>query len=316
MNYRYLFCVLYVAVYFSLQCSAQFFSHAVEDSMALVKASVACVRTYPGHSQEMASQIIMGTPVRILSDDGEWYSVETPEGYKGYVIHNALQRLSAREYNDWRKSDRVFVNGIGIYRIKSIGDKYPVSDLFSGSVLRIISRTDSSYIVVTPDKRKGWIYNTEAINLTDIPDLSIDSLISRGRQMTGVSYLWGGTTPAAIDCSGFVKILYLSEGLILRRDASQQAQTGIILYNDYRKYQSGDLIFFQSARTGNIVHVGMYLGDGLYIHSSGRVKINSLDPDSPLYVKSNILAGGSRIRGMEDTPGITRIISHPWFVDK
>ncbi len=312
---KYLLCALYAMAQFAFNCSAQYFSNVAEDSMALVKSSVACVRTLPGHSQELSSQIIMGTPVKILSDDGGWYLVETPEGYKGYVIHNGLQKLNAVEYNRWRNSKRVFVIGVTTSRIRSLANEYPVSDVFSGSILKLVEDNDSCYIVETPDHRQGWLLKSEAIDLCAIPELNIDSMINRGMQLTGVSYLWGGTTPAAIDCSGFVKILYLSEGVILRRDASQQALTGTILSDDYTEYKPGDLVFFKSAKTGNIVHVGMYIGNSLYIHSSGRVRINSLNPDSNLFIRSNILAGGSRIRGMEDTSGITRIISHPWFIN-
>lgn len=314
MNIKALFCALYVIVFYAFSCSAQYYSQVSVDSMALVKASVACLRTFPGHSQELSSQLIMGTPVKVLGDDGSWYYVETPEGSTGYMIHNAVKRLSVDEYKDWRESDRIFVTGVNTRRLRSENSDYPISDVFSGSVLKITSETPEKFFVETPDKRQGWIPKSEAISLSALSDIRVDSLISRARQLTGVSYLWGGTTPAAVDCSGFVKVLYLSEGLILRRDANQQAETGNILDSDFTCYRPGDLIFFKSATTGNINHVGMYIGDGNYIHSAGRVKINSLNPESPLFIRSNILAGARRIIGQENTPGITSILSHPWFV--
>ena len=128
--------------------------------------------------------------------------------------------------------------------------------------------------------------------------------------MLGSGYLWGGTSTKVTDCSGLMKIAYLANGIILSRDASQQALTGEKIA-DWHKAELGDLLFFGNSKTGRVTHVGMYLRDGLYIHCSGQVKINSLEEKSPLYLYSPLSI--SRIKTKIGTTGIIPVRDHSWF---
>ncbi|MFQ8827118.1 MAG: NlpC/P60 family protein [Alistipes sp.] len=76
----------------------------------------------------------------------------------------------------------------------------------------------------------------------------------------------------------------------------------------------GDLIFFGNPASGRVTHVAMYLGEGRFIHSAGRVKINSLDPSADDYLPMSCLSI-SRIGTRIGTPGITAVRSHPWYFD-
>ena len=130
--------------------------------------------------------------------------------------------------------------------------------------------------------------------------------------MMGSGYLWGGTTTKLTDCSGLAKVSYFSNAIILQRDASQQALTGkIIKAEDWKDARLGDLVFF-GTKTGRVTHVGIYLHDGKYIHCSGQVKINSVDPEADDYLTTPFLSI-SRIDGMVGTKGITAVRNHPWY---
>ena len=61
-----------------------------------------------------------------------------------------------------------------------------------------------------------------------------------------------------------------------------------------------------------MTHVAIHDHDGTYVHSSGRVRVNSVDPDDPAYLTTPFLHA-VRINGNEGTPGITRAIDHPWY---
>jgi cell wall-associated NlpC family hydrolase len=95
-------------------------------------------------------------------------------------------------------------------------------------------------------------------------------------------YLWGGTVAPNYDCSGLMQAAFWDSGIWLPRDSYQQADfTERIAENELL---AGDLIFF--AAKERVSHVALYLGDGEYIHSSGKdggrngIGIDRLSPDS------------------------------------
>jgi len=97
----------------------------------------------------------------------------------------------------------------------------------------------------------------------------------------GTPYRWGGTTPTAFDCSGFVQYVYAKLGVKLPRTAHEQYKVGEKVQPGNLK--PGDLIFFDMMK-GYVSHVGMYLGDNMFIHASTPrtgVRIDCLD--SPIF---------------------------------
>ena len=131
--------------------------------------------------------------------------------------------------------------------------------------------------------------------------------------------MWGGTSVKAPDCSGFVKTVYFMGGIILARDASLQFLHGKeIDPSSLSNLEPGDLLFFgrqTSSGVKRITHVGFYLGDTKVIHSSGRVRINSLDPARPDYNSYLVetIQGARRIIGTESSRGVERAVLHDWY---
>jgi cell wall-associated NlpC family hydrolase len=80
------------------------------------------------------------------------------------------------------------------------------------------------------------------------------------------TYLWGGTVAPNYDCSGLMQAAFASVGIPIPRDAYQQESFALKI--DQSDLKSGDLVFFGTPE--RITHVALYLGNGHYIHSSGK----------------------------------------------
>ncbi len=127
------------------------------DRYALVDISTAYVRSRPSHSGELVTQQLMGFPVKILAVEGEWYRVETIDGYKGYIIGNTLHPVSTEEYNEWKNSERVIVNTNKEQAIAAADGKQ-ISDIVPGAILEYegVCPGDSlTAHVILPDGREG-----------------------------------------------------------------------------------------------------------------------------------------------------------------
>jgi len=287
-----------------------------DKTWALATLSVSNIRALPDDASELVSQEMMGTPLKVLEYINKWYRVQTPENYIGWMDSSGLKQVSAKELEDWKKSDRYLFNHIAGFAYDAPGKNGEiVTDLVLGDLFTVESTKKGYLKINTPDGRSGYVRKANCISFNDwslsLP--KVQPILSVARQMMGSPYLWGGTSTKATDCSGFVKMVYYSQGIILARDASQQARYGeSIDFSNMNNLQPGDLLFFGSS-ADKIRHEGIYLGKGDFIHSSGRVRISSIDPDDPKYNSSRINVAACRILNSLDTEGIVRVKNHLWY---
>jgi hypothetical protein len=180
-----------------------------------------------------------------------------------------------------------------------------------------VEKTGKRFLKISfPDGRVGYVRKADCISFDDwcnIPP-NKNSIVTVSGKMMGFPYLWGGTSSKGVDCSGFTKLVFYSQGIVLARDASQQAKYGEpVDFSDFKNLQIGDLLFFgRSAK--RITHVGIYLGNGDFIHSSGRVHISSIFPEDPKFVPERNLVAVRRILNSVDKEGIISVKNHPWYV--
>ena len=284
---------------------------------ALVKLSIATLRTEAKHSAEVATQGIMGAPVKVLQKDGEWYRVQMADDYIAYVPESSLAFKTESQMKSWRHAKRYIVTCYDSRLVTEAHGDETVSDLVMGHILEFKAESGKWIKLATPDGRVGWVDAADVAELSQWSQqgFSAAQIEKTARRMMGSSYLWGGTSTKVTDCSGLTKVSYLSNGIILQRDASQQALTGKIFKKgtDWHQYETGDLLFFGNEKTGRVTHVGLYLRDGKYIHCSGQVKINSLDPKASDYPYLYSPLSASRIKGMVGTKGIVALKNHPWY---
>ena len=285
-----------------------------EKPWALVKLSVASLRTAGRHSAEMATQGIMGMPLQVLDRDDDWYRVRMPDDYIAYVPGNSLIRIDNARFEEWKKAKRYIVT---VYQTRLVSEPKgdaTVSDLVMGNILEYKGEQGKWVRLATPDGREGYVEKSEVEELANWAkqDFNAAQIEATAHRMMGSGYLWGGTSTKLTDCSGLAKVSYFSNAIILQRDASQQALTGeIIKADEWQKAQTGDLLFFGSS-SGRVTHVAIYLRDGKYIHCSGQVKINSVNPDDDDYLTTPFLSI-SRINGKVGSKGIVAVRNHPWY---
>ena len=309
----------YIPFIFLVLMSVSLYAQEGVNEWALPRISVAHIRVKPGHSSELSSQAIMGTPIKILDKIGDWYHIETPDGYQGYIIGNSLVLKSFDEMKIWREHERVVVSSIHqtyIYKSPmktSVRDI--ITDVVNGVILRGTKSSEEYSRVELPDGTIGYILSRDITPISEWADQSFNSklILDMAYSMHGLPYLWGGTSTKALDCSGLAKVCYYANGIILRRDAYQQAETGIkISAENWKQLNAGDLLFFGNPETKRVTHVAIYNINGLYIHASGRVKVNSIDPENGLYLSTPFFHA-SRINGAIGTNGIIQAINHPWY---
>ena len=263
----------------------------------LIKISVANLRGEGKHSAELVTQATMGTPVKILKNNEGWTLIQTPDGYISWVDYGGVIGLTDAEFEDWKAADKIiYLNPYGKSFEEADLKSQPVSDLVAGDILEVLSDKNGFYEVKYPDGQKAFVDKVEAMGYSDwvaSVDQSGEDLVATAKKLMGLPYLWGGTSPKGVDCSGFTKTVYFLNGLIIPRDASQQVHTGKLIDStkNFENLVPGDLLFFGRKATDStgerIIHVGMWIGDQKFIHSMGNVHISTMDTTSPDFDEYN-----------------------------
>jgi gamma-D-glutamyl-L-lysine dipeptidyl-peptidase len=254
--------------------------------------SVANGREQPNHTAELGAQVLMGHPVRILKRAGGWYLAQTAERYLVYIEGGAFVRRTQEQLDAWNRAPRLMVTALEDRILEAPqADAQPVSDVVAGCIVRNAGEHGEWYRVELPDGRAGFLQKVAAMDYEAWRQSrrpSGENIEQTARLLLGRPYLWGGNSPKGVDCSGFTQWTFFMNGMSLLRNASHQATQGtdVPLDANYSRLRKGDLLFFgaraSQGRPQRVTHVGIYIGDKLFIHSGGRVRINSLDSSSPL----------------------------------
>lgn len=222
---------------------------------AAVNISVANIRKEPREAAELTTQALLGTSLKVLEKEKYWYLVQSPDGYIGWVESMTIQRFDKTEAEKYDKALKViYTKPYGFAYADSSDNAATVSDLTWGGLLVLNQILGEYYEVMYPDNRKAYIPKKEAVLYDDWlkkVNPTQESLVKSAQKMTGLPYLWGGTSWKGVDCSGYTRMIYQMNGILLPRDASQQVHSGDLIdtSNEFEKLQVGDLLFFGEKAT-------------------------------------------------------------------
>ncbi len=266
-------------------------------TQGLITISVANLRSNPRHSAELATQATLGTPVKIYKKEGDWYLVQTPDGYLAWVDQGGITLFTSDELDSWMANDKIiYTQTYGHSYSEPDTNAERISDVVAGNIFELLNEQNNFYAVRYPDGRIGYLSSSESISYSDwlvSMKTTGESLVETSKQLMGLPYLWGGTSTKGVDCSGFTKTVFFLNGVVIPRDASQQVHIGqpIDSTQNFESLQKGDLLFFGRKATDStaekVVHVGMWIGDNEFIHSSGKVHISSMDKNADNYDEFN-----------------------------
>ena len=192
---------------------------------------------------------------------------------------------------------------------KGPSTKYSIlSKLYTNNVIEIVEKSGNWYKVKTSSNIEGWVsskyigsYNEVQVTTSEVKqeevkveskenneNSKIDKIVNLAKAQIGKPYRWGAAGPSSFDCSGFTTYIYKNgAGISLPRTSVSQSKTGTKVSRSNLK--TGDLVFFNTSGKG-VSHVGMYIGDSKFIHSSSSkgIRIDSLNST---YYKSRFISG-------------------------
>ena len=219
---------------------------------------------------KLETQALYGTRVTLLATSGAWSQIAVPGqptprdagGYPGWV---PTRQLSAARPPTAGSVAVVRRPTAWAWETPSLSGR--MLELSYGTRLPALAWTSSSVQVAMLNGRSLYLQRT-AVTLRSRgapwPRPSGAQLVAEARRFLGLQYLWAGTSGFGLDCSGFTCLVYQALGVTIPRDATPQAAEGVKVART--ALRAGDLVFFRGS-SGQIHHVGMYVGGGRMIHS-------------------------------------------------
>jgi cell wall-associated NlpC family hydrolase len=231
------------------------------------KIAIIPIRAEGSERSEMVSQLLFGETYAVTEWQDKWVKIITSfDDYEGWISRVQFTALSVEDYQKLQQAPFELTTQL-VTPVTKQKDSSTLH-LAAGSTLRFF---DNGNCMINGDES----------TVSDLSNANTDTdLMATAKGYLNSPYLWGGRTHFGIDCSGFVQTVYKQHGINLKRDASQQAEQGVVV-DFLQSATAGDLAFFDNDE-GRIVHVGIMLNNEQIIHASGRVKIDTID-DQGIY---------------------------------
>lgn len=181
---------------------------------------------------------------------------------EGYVSSNAAARMRQEPNTDSEILIRLPANTI-VTVISEENDWYKVS--YNGQEGYISKELITMGTPPSEEPSSRTLEEPRSID-TISNSTSAEGIVSTAQNFLGGAYVSGGTSPSGFDCSGFTQYVYKQNGITIARTSSAQANNGTPVSRE--NLQPGDLVYFNNGAGGSIGHVGIYVGNGQFIHAA------------------------------------------------
>ncbi len=278
-----------------------------------VDTDVLKVRAGTSTESEEVGRVKRGDVLNITGRFGEWYVID----YNGETRYVFTEYVSIPENISVHTTMGVITGGTVNIREAASTDSAVVTKLAKGTAV-LINAIENDWYEISYLDYEGYVRGdylnvlsltysqsdsavekavskavAATIDIVDSENISSErqELLDYAQKYLGVAYKYGGATPDGFDCSGFTYYVFGQFGYSLNRSSSAQINNGEEI--EKSELIPGDLVFF--SRSGKAVgHVGIYIGDNKFIHSTSPGDVVSItDLDDTYYSKRYV--GARRI---------------------
>jgi cell wall-associated NlpC family hydrolase len=267
----------------------------VQQADGTVTGNSVNIRTAPSTTASVIDKANSGDLLNVTGTSGDWYVVDyngtKAYVYKDYVDGTMLKYLDGTSAALVTPSSATTSTSTDVYGVVSCNGSLNmradastsstvVKSLASGTYLTVYGYSDGWIKVGDDNGNTGFVKseyitlkngtkpaNTVANAVSAAASGKAATIISYAKQFIGTPYVYGGTNlNTGVDCSGYIYSVFKDNGITLNRSSREQYKNGTSVAKS--DLQPGDLVFFNTGGNTSISHVGMYIGDGQYIHST------------------------------------------------
>jgi cell wall-associated NlpC family hydrolase len=287
-------------------------AYADTNIQGVISGKLVNIREKSSTDAKVITTLKKGTHVSVITTSGDWSKVKYNR-ITGWVLSGLMS--TSKTSRSASVTGTVTAETLNV-RSKAVLSSSLVDKLKRGEKVNILQKSNGWLKIKSSDGKTGWVsskyISTKSVNssksktsrggdvgrsskdeyeITTSDDARGQQVIEYAKKFLGTKYVYGGNSPEeGFDCSGFTKYVYRHFDVSLDRTAAEQATQGKKVSRDNLK--TGDLIFFDTDGGYNhINHVGIYIGNGKFIHaSSPRYDVTITELSEDFYNRSYMTA--------------------------